>query len=69
MAQGVRQPVRVRRLTLHETANLYRLRRGAAVSKPLLRLCGRWLVAAGFPAGSVVRVEVSDGRLVIMRED
>lgn len=32
---------------------------------PFLRLKGRWLTRAGFAIGSKVRVEVSEGRLVI----
>jgi len=32
---------------------------------PFLRLKGRWLDRAGFPIGSKVRVEVSQGRLII----
>jgi hypothetical protein len=32
---------------------------------PLLRLQGRWLAKAGFAIGSEVRVEVTDGRLVL----
>lgn len=32
---------------------------------PFLRLRGRWLDQAGFGIGANVRVEVSDGRLVL----
>jgi hypothetical protein len=34
-------------------------------SAPYLRLAGKWLEKAGFTAGAKVRVDVSQGRLVI----
>ena len=37
-------------------------------TRPFLRLCGDWLARAGFNSGDRVRVEVSEGRLVITRE-
>jgi hypothetical protein len=39
-------------------------RRGGAVTSHL-RLTGRWLEAAGFPAGARVPVQVQQGQLVI----
>jgi Toxin SymE, type I toxin-antitoxin system len=35
------------------------------ISAPYLRLAGKWLEKAGFTAGAKVRVDVSQGRLVI----
>jgi len=35
---------------------------------PSLKLCGNWMAEAGFRPGDPVRVEVSGGRLVIMKE-
>lgn len=38
--------------------------------KPTLHLAGKWLAAAGFPAGARVTVDTSTpGRLVIERTD
>ena len=39
------------------------------VPMPFLRLCGRWLNDAGFAIGRNVRVEVTDGRLMIETVD
>jgi hypothetical protein len=36
---------------------------------PFLRLCGRWMKEAGFPIGRSVKVEVSEGRLMIETVD
>jgi type I toxin-antitoxin system toxin SymE len=36
---------------------------------PYLRLSGRWLERAGFVIGRSVKVEVSEGRLLIERVD
>lgn len=36
---------------------------------PCVRLCGLWLRRAGFSIGQRIRVEVSDGRLTIVRAD
>jgi hypothetical protein len=56
---------RVRRVALSETANRYAMHLGEASSRPLLRLCGRWLADAGFQAGQQVQVEVGPDVLVI----
>jgi len=56
---------RVRRVTLQEGAyDLFWHKHGAR-SRPLLRLCGRWLADAGFAAGVEVQVEVGREMLVI----
>ncbi len=36
---------------------------------PHLRLCGRWMKEAGFAIGRNVKVEVSEGRLMIETVD
>ena len=42
--------------------------RTVAWAYPALRLCGCWMNEAGFHVGDGVRVEVSEGRLVIVKE-
>jgi Toxin SymE, type I toxin-antitoxin system len=37
------------------------------VSVPMIRLRGRWLMRAGFREGDALRIEVEEGRLVLMR--
>ena len=63
-----------RRLTVGECALTERWESGAEsdpaansrpTSAPYLRLAGKWLEKAGFAPGAKVRVEVSQGRLVI----
>lgn len=57
-----------RRLTvssLHPESRARRPRYQATAPMPFLRLRGRWLDQAGFPIGANVRVEVSNGRLVL----
>jgi hypothetical protein len=44
-------------------------RQYAGVEVPFLPLRGRWLRNAGFDIGRSVRVEVSEGRLTIERDD
>lgn len=58
----------VRRVTLQETANLYRLKRGQTPSTPSLTLRGQWLAKAGFQAGQCVTVVVEADRLIITTE-
>jgi hypothetical protein len=36
---------------------------------PYMRLCGRWLKDAGFVIGRHVKIEVSEGRLMIEQVD
>jgi len=54
-----------RRLTLEESSDRDGLQHGEVPSRPLLRLCGRWLADAGFAAGVEVQVEVGHEMLVI----
>ena len=51
-----------RRLTVSEMHD----GRGAV---PLLRLQGRWVARAGFPAGTRVVVQVQQGKIVILRSE
>lgn len=44
---------------------LYRARKRGAMYVPFIRLCGRWLQAAGFEIDRQVRIEVLPGRLVL----
>ena len=46
-------------------SSLYQPRRRGGTTAPHLRLTGRWLEAAGFPAGARVQVQVQQGQLVI----
>ncbi len=46
-------------------SDLFQPRRRGGVTRPHLRLTGRWLREAGFPIGSCVRVQVQQGLLII----
>jgi len=46
-------------------SSLFQPRRRGGTTAPHLRLTGRWLEAAGFPAGARVQVQVQKGQLVI----
>lgn len=39
------------------------------VPVPYLRFNGLWLAEAGFPIGAKVRVQVEEGRLLVVRRD
>jgi toxic protein SymE len=60
-------PAKPRRLKVGYSYPDSRASQPSSPTKPMpyLRLCGLWLKAAGFTIGQNVRVEVSEGRLLI----